>query len=59
MVTAGTPKHDQLQDHKERNADLGEAAVDMALEPVIRCATPIIDENLRIPCRRYVELVAL
>jgi len=59
MVTAGTPNTTSSKTTKSREAGFGEAAVEIALEPVVGCVTPIIGENLPITCRRDVELVTL
>lgn len=49
----------ELQPYEHRDTDLREAAVEIALEPIVGCAAPVVRENRRIACGRDIELPAL
>ena len=53
------PEQNHVRQDKQPHAEIAMAAVEVALDPVIRSAAPVILEDLRVPARRGVKLIAL
>src|SRR5579863_8473234 len=52
-------EHDHLQRNEDGDTYYGKTAIEVALQPVVRCPTPVVRKNLRVTGRCCVKLVAL